>query len=80
MIFNLIDRRKRPYRWRKINAIIEATSQDNRCEDADEQPHSDDEVVYDQLKNSSLHDAILWAEHQPCAVTLYIYDMDSGVT
>lgn len=80
MIYNVIDRRERPYRWRKINAIIEATSHDNTCEDADEQPHSEDDAVYDQLENVSLHEAILWAQQQPCAVTLYIYDRGMGTT
>lgn len=78
MIYNVIDRRARPYRWRKIDAIIEATSHDNAVNDTDEQPETDDDVTYDQLENVSLHEAILWAQQQPSAVTLYIYDRGTG--
>jgi hypothetical protein len=80
MIFNVIDNRERPYRWRRINAIIEATSHDNRCKDADQQPPSDEDIVYDQRKNITLHEAIVWAEKQPSAVTLYLYDEGQGTT
>jgi hypothetical protein len=35
MIWNIIDRRKRPYRWRVVTAIIEATWHDDSCPDSD---------------------------------------------
>jgi hypothetical protein len=31
MIWNIVDRRKRPYRWKAITAIIEPTYHDNNC-------------------------------------------------
>jgi len=40
MILNIIDNRKRPYRWKRISAIIEATWHDNSCEDADIAEHA----------------------------------------
>jgi hypothetical protein len=76
-IANIIDRRKRRYRYRKINAIVEATSHDNYVADADQ---SDGEgPVYDQLEHRSLADAILWAQKFDGEVTLYLYDEDDGL-
>lgn len=80
MIYNIIDRRKRPYRWREVNAIIEATSHDNSCEDADQQPVAVDDLTYDELEGVSLEAAISWASDQPGAVTLYLYDKGAGIT
>jgi hypothetical protein len=80
MIFNIRDHRKRPHRWREVNAIIEATSHDNSCEDSDQQPPSVDDLTYEQLENVSLQEAIAWADAQPSAVTLYLYDKGSGTT
>lgn len=80
MIYNIIDRRKRPHRWRDVNAIIEATSHDNACKDADQQPPSDDDVAYDQLEDVTLQEAIVWANEQPSPVTLYLYDKGDGTT
>ena len=80
MIFNIIDRRKRPHRWREVNAIIEATSQDNACNDSDQQESSADDVTYDQLENVSLQEAVAWADAEPSAVTLYIYDKGAGTS
>lgn len=71
MIYNVVDRRKRPF---------EATSHDNTCQDTDRRPESEDDVVYSQRENISLHEAILWAQQHPCAVTLYIYDKGAGAT
>ncbi|RYE92013.1 MAG: hypothetical protein EOO77_47370 [Oxalobacteraceae bacterium] len=80
MICNVVDRRTRPYRWREVNAIIEATSHDNAREDVDQQPPSDDDVAYDQLENVTVQEAIAWASAEPCAVTLYLYDKGGGTT
>ena len=78
MIFNIVDRRTRPYRWREVNAIIEATSQDNACTDSDQLEQSDQDITYDALDNVSLQEAVAWADAQQCAVTLYIYDKGEG--
>lgn len=80
MLWNVIDKRKRPYRWREINAIIEATEHDNSCADADQAPESDPKVTvdYEALEAVSVSEAIRWAESQSCPVTLYLYDLGAG--
>lgn len=82
MIWNVIDHRSRPYRWAKINAIIEATWHDNSVADTDTAPSvsSSDEVTYDELEGVSLKEAIDWANTQTCPVTLYLYDEGKGIT
>ena len=80
MIVNIIDRRERPYRWREVNAIIEATSHDNNCSDSDMQTPSVDDLTYDERENVSLNEAIEWATKEPSAVTLYIYDKGKGTS
>ena len=76
MIWNVIDRRTRPYRWANLNVIIEATYYDNALRDADQvgenTPETD--VVFDERQGIALHDAINWANTQSCPVTLYLYD------
>jgi hypothetical protein len=76
---NIIDRRKRPYRFRKVNAVIEPTSHDNCCKDADQAQAKDDSLVYDEMEHVSLSEAINWAHIHPDELTLYIYDEDSGI-
>lgn len=78
MIYNIIDRRKRPYRWREINAIIEATTHDNSCDDADQLTPGGDDLTFDQRESISLNEAIAWATEEACAVTLYLYDKGAG--
>ncbi|WP_404710687.1 hypothetical protein [Sphingomonas sp. MMS24-J13] len=80
MICNIVDRRTRPYRWREVNAIIEATSHDNACKDADQQPPTDDDLTYDQRENVTLAEAVAWANAESSAVTLYLYDKGAGTT
>ena len=81
MIWNIIDRRERPYRWRKVNAVVEAVEHDNSCQDADQAPESDPALVvdYDALEAVSVDEAIRWAGGQSCPVTLYIYDSGRGL-
>ena len=80
MIWNVIDRRTRPYRWRRVNVIIEAVEHDNSCDDADQADEALPLQVidYDHRDGVSLHDAIIWAGQQRCPVTLYIYDFDDA--
>lgn len=80
MIWNIIDKRRRRYRWRVVNAIVEAVEHDNSCVDADQAPESDLSVVvdYDALEAVSVNEAIKWAMQQPCPVTLYLYDEGGG--
>ncbi|GAO39890.1 hypothetical protein SCH01S_39_01750 [Sphingomonas changbaiensis NBRC 104936] len=80
MIWNIIDRRERPYRWREVNAIIEAVEHDNSCQDADQAPDSDPVLIvdYDALEAVSVAEAVKWANEQRCPVTLYLYDSGRG--
>lgn len=80
MIWNIIDRRSRLYRWKSINAIIEATENDNSVYDADQAPDAESStlVVYDQRESISVEEAINWANGQRCPVTLYLYDEGAG--
>jgi len=82
MITNVVDRRERPHRWRRINAIIEATWNDNPVADSDQADRPDDEVyvMYDAREGISLADAVAWAQAETCPVTLYLYDEGKGTT
>lgn len=74
MILNIIDRREKPYRWRHINAIVEAAWHDNSVPDSDQAEVSYEEPAYDELKGISLAEAVRWASALPIEVTLYLYD------
>lgn len=78
-ILNIIDRRKRPHRFKKINAIIEPTRHDNRCKDSDHAEGRDNWMGYDEREHIALADAIEWAATFPDELTLYIYDEDGGI-
>ena len=80
MLWNIIDKRTRPYRWCEVNAIVEATEHDNSCRDADQAPESDAALTvdYEALEAVSVSEAVKWAESQLCPVKLYLYDAGSG--
>ena len=81
MILNIIDRRKRRYRWKKITAIVEPTYHDNSVQDSDQtgvpKPGFSD---YDQREEISLADAVIWANSLPYDTTLYLYDLGDGIS
>lgn len=79
MIWNIIDMRKRRYRWAKITAIIEPTLHDNSCEDSDQAPATAADIVYDERPEISLADAVIWAQSTQFPVTLYLYDLGQGI-
>lgn len=85
MILNIVDGRTREYRWKRINAIVEATWHDNSVKDTDIAvgPSSLDEVrddvTYEQLAGVSITEAIAWANAFKCQVTLYLYDDGEGI-
>ncbi len=79
MIFNVIDNRKRRHRWKRVNAVIEATAHDNSVNDADTVPDSPDDITYEEREGVSLQEAIVWADAQPSAVTLFLYDEGEGI-
>ncbi|MCG3269308.1 hypothetical protein [Yoonia sp. I 8.24] len=79
MIWNIVDKRKRPYRWKEINAIIEDVAHDNSCQDTDIfYEENENAPAYDAKENISLHEAIMWAEAKTGKVTLYLYDKGCG--
>jgi hypothetical protein len=80
MISNIIDHRKRPYRWKQITAIIEPTYHDNSVEDSDEAEIPEPGfILYDERAVISVADAIAWATSLPFAATLYLYDLGFGI-
>ena len=81
MIWNIRDHRTRPYRWAKVNAIIEATWNDNGVDggDAAPAPRDDEYVLYDERTGVSVREAVEWANGQPGPVTLFLYDDGGGI-
>ncbi len=81
MICNIIDKRSHRYRWKKVNAIAEATWHDNICEDSDQTPEivSETHIEYREMIGVSLSKAIFWASAFPYPVTLYLYDENEGI-
>ena len=81
-LVNIVDHRERPYRWRRINAVIEATGADNCCVDADQAPISKNisNLIYEERRGISFASAIAWAsKHSYPFITLYIYDEGCGI-
>lgn len=78
MIYNIIDRRKRELRWRYVYAVVQPTHHDNGpyhdTDNIDPLTFAASEIDYDELVHVSVHDAIIWAERLPFAVTLHLYD------
>ena len=80
MITNIIDKRKRRYRFLKINAIVEAAWHDNVVKDADQAPSAKmDGPLYEEREHIALSDAITWATAFAEPVTLFLYDEDAGI-
>jgi hypothetical protein len=84
MLTNVIDRRTRKYRWKKINAVIEPTRHANRCEDADRaKPYRKQDGAWigcaADRKHITVSEAIAWANAHQDEVTLYLYDKDGGI-
>lgn len=83
MITNVIDRRKRPYRFKKVNAVIEPTRHDNRVKDADRAPRDREMdaqwLGHDEREHITVIDAVEWASGHNDDVTLYLYDKDGGI-
>jgi hypothetical protein len=77
-ITNILDQRKRHYRFRKINAIVEAAWHDNSCPDAD-QVGDIRGPDYQEREHISLQEAVRWANEWDAPVTLYLYDEDGGI-
>ena len=78
MITNIVDRRQRQFRWRKVNAVVEATSHDNGIADSDQIERGADDLDYDELIGASLSEAMAWAQGFAGSVKLYLYDEGDG--
>lgn len=77
MIWNIVDKRTRPYRWLRVNTIVEATAHDNTVLDSDVAPKTD-VGLYDQREGISVSDAVVWANSFAGATTLFLYDEGDG--
>jgi N-acetyl-beta-hexosaminidase len=77
-VVNIIDGRKRPYRFLKVKAVVEAAWHDNSVKDAD-QVASRDGPDYDQREHVSLAAALAWGASFAADVTLYLHDEDGGI-
>ena len=80
MLCNIIDNRSSRYRWRRVEAILEATSHDNGCPDADPVEPADDDLLFDKRDGLSVAEAVAWANAQPGMVTLFLYDEGTNST
>lgn len=83
MIINIVDGRKHKFRWKNIEAIIEAVQHDNNLKkfpgsDNYDTPASEDWCGYEERVGISLQDAIIWASEFPHPVTLFIYEVGGG--
>ena len=79
MICNIVDRRKRPYRWKAITAIMEPTYHDNSVADSDRIDEINFDIIYDERAKISLADAVGWVQSLPFPATLYLYDLGDGI-
>ncbi len=79
MIFNIVDSRKRPYRWKTITAIIEPTYHDNNVADSDHTESMRCDPEFDKRAEISLADAVAWAQSLAFPVTLFLYDLGEGI-
>ena len=82
-ILNIIDRRKRPYRFAKINAVLEPTRHDNSVKDCDRAPRNPtmdkNWIGYDEREHITVAEALRWAQNHKDLLTLYLYDRDGGI-
>jgi hypothetical protein len=78
MICNILDHRKKPFFWKRINAIIEPTWHDN-SHDGDRTEATEGESEYDEKANISLEEALAWGNEFKYPVTLFLYDEGDGI-
>lgn len=75
MIANIIDNRKRRYRWASVDVVIEATAHDNSIADSDQAEIPLDKGGFvEERDHIPLSEAITWANKTAFPVTLFIYD------
>lgn len=80
MIGNVIDRRKFPYAWKKVTAIMEPTWHDNTCKGADlADKFKGEGIGYQEFPEISVSLALLTANRLDFQVTVYLYDLGDGI-
>ena len=76
---NIIDHRKRPYRFAKVNAVVEPTCHDNSLADSDKVEPGYGGIGYAEREHVTLADAVAWANSYTEPTTLFLYDDDGGI-
>jgi hypothetical protein len=79
MILNIIDRRKKPYKWKEITAIFEPTCHDNSVKDSDFDTQRYEGIGYHEIANCSLSNAMHFASQAMAGLTVYLYDLGEGI-
>lgn len=81
MLVNVVDRRKLPYRWKHVTAIIEPTIHDNSVADSDQMGlgGSYSGIEYAEREDISVTAAVEWAATHNWLCTLYLYDLGEGI-
>jgi hypothetical protein len=80
MIWNIIDRRERSYRW---NASMRSSNRHRTITAArivTRRRKTPDAALYEQREGISLAKAVAWADAKPYRVTLYLCDEGCGTT
>lgn len=81
MIVNVMDLRERPYRWKRICAVVQSATKDNVAEDADQVREGlGVEIDYAERMGISVREAFQWAEGLGGMITLYLYDAEEEST
>ena len=75
MIWNIVDARERPYRWKNVDAMVEPTFSDNNVKNSDQAPRDAKSWPFcAEFEGGPLSEAIAWANGFEEPVTLYLYD------
>lgn len=79
MLLNVIDKRKRPYRWKNVDAFVEPTCHDNGIADADQVELSEIPMIAcEDVIGVSVAEALRWANAFDEAVTLFLSDAEDA--
>lgn len=79
MLVNVLDLRERPYRWKRVLAVVQSATKDNEAEDCDKVEHAGGiEIDYAERDGVTVREAFAWADGIGGKVTLYLYDREEG--
>lgn len=79
-VVNIVDRRKKPYRWKRVLAIVEPACQDNSVKDSDQAEKPMHDWSYDERDGISVQEAIAWAGRHIGQTTLFLRDEGDNET